>query len=207
MRKDKIIVRPESANLWWGIYGFCGKIGWEDLNLFYENEERIGGVCLNGKGYLRANLDDLKEDPEMRGFVEEVEKYLADNKCYYWYFYDDKDDEDFYEVSYLAPLNDKGVKPRFMDIWHPDEVIGISTIETGVKAWAKEHLKVEDCEVIIENNESLEDSLKSFEENEKLFGGDSKMEIKFSDDLIEELSQCWKKSKDEVLKKLENIIK
>lgn len=207
MEKVKIIVRPESANLWWGIYGFCEKTGWEDLNLFYDNEERIGGVCLNSKGYLRVGLEELKNEPDEKEFVEAVENYLADKKCHYWYYYDDKAAEDFYEVPYSAPKNDKDVKPCFMDIWHPDEGIGISTIESGIKAWAKEHLEIEDCEVKIENDESLEDSLKSFEDNKNLFGGESKIEIKFSDDLVEELSQHWKKTKDEVLRKLENSIK
>lgn len=207
MKKNKIIVRPESANLWWGIYGFCEKIGWEDLNLFDENEKRIGSVCLNGKGYLGAGLDDLKNDPEEKEFVEAIEKYLADNKCHYWYYYGDKGDGDFYEVSYFTPKNNKGVKPRFMDIWHPDEGIGISTIESAIKTWAKDHLRIVDCEIEIQNEESFEDSFKSFKENEELFGSDSKVEVKFADELIEELSLRWQKSKDEVLKKLENSIK
>jgi len=106
----------------------------------------------------------------------------------------------------LAPKNDKGVKPSFIEIWHPDEGIGISTIETGVKAFAKKHLGIEDCDIEIQNEESFEESLKSFKENEGLFGGDSKVEVKFADELIEELSQLWKKPKEEVLKKLENSI-
>ena len=207
MKKNKIIVRPESANLWWGIYGFCEKIGWEDLNLFYKNDERIGKVCLNSKNYLRAGLDDLKNDPEEKEFVDTIEKYLVDNKCHYWYYYDDKDDKDFYEVPYFAPQNDKGVKPRFMDIWHPDDRIGISTIETGVKAFAKKHLRIDDCEIEIQNGESFEESLRSFKENEEFFGGDSKVKVSFSDELIEELSKHWKKPKEEVLKKLEESIK
>ena len=207
MNKNKIIVRPESANLWWGIYGFCGKTGWEDLNLFYDNNERIGGVCLNGKAYLRAELDELKNNPEEKEFVEAIENYLVDNECHYWYYYDNKDDEDFYEVPYVAPRNSKGVKPRFMDIWHPDEGIGLSTIDSAVKTWAKQHLQIEDCEIKIENEEPLEESLKSFKENEELFGGNSRVKVKFTDGLIDELSQYWKKPKDEVLKKLESSIK
>lgn len=207
MEKTKIIVRPESGNLWWGIYGICEKVGWEDLNLFYENEERIGGVCLNGKDYLRDGIEQLLEDPEEQDYVEAIEKYLNDNKCYYWYFYDDEHDEDFYEVPYTAPKNEKGIKPRFLDIWHPDERIGLSTIDSGVKAFAKEHLGLEYCEIKIQNVESYEDSLKSFKENEKLlFGTESKARIKFSDELVEDLSRHWGKSKEEVLKKLESAI-
>lgn len=203
----KIIVRPESADLWWGIYGFCEKTGWEDLNLFYENDERIGGVCLNTKAYLRTALEDLKNSPGQEDFVDLIEQYLADNKCHYWYYYDDKNSDDFYEVPYTAPKNDKGVKPRFMDIWHPDEEIGLSTIETGVKTWAKQHLNIEDCEIEIQNEVPFEESLESFKEAEELFGDGSNIDIKFADELVDELSQYWKKPKDEVLKVLENSIK
>lgn len=206
MEKVKIIVQPESANLWWGIYGFCEKIGWEDLNIFYENGERIGSVCLNTKGYLKACLEDLKDDPDDAEFAEAIEAYLADTKCHYWYFYDNKDDEDFYEVPYLAPRNDQGVKPRFMDIWHPDEGIGISTIETAIKTWATKHLEIEACEIEIQNIESFEDSLDSFKENLELFGDGSKVEIVFADELVDELSELWKKPKQEVLKKLQNSV-
>lgn len=177
------------------------------MNLFYENDERIGGICLNSKSYLRAGLDDLRNDSEEKEFVDAIEKYLADNKCHYWYYYDDKDCENFYEVPYSAPKNEKGVKPRFMDILHPDEGIGLSTIESAVKTWAKEHLHIEDCEIEIQDEEPIEESLKSFKENEELFGGDSTVEVKFADELIDELSQHWKKPKEEVLKKLENSIK
>ena len=81
------------------------------------------------------------------------------------------------------------------------------TIESAIKTWAKDHLRIVDCEIEIQNEESFEDSFKSFKENEELFGSDSKVEVKFADELIEELSLRWQKSKDEVLKKLENSIK
>jgi len=203
----KIIVKPESSNLWWGIYGFFEKIRWEDMNLFYEKGVRIGEVCLNCKSYLRAGLDDLRNDSEEMEFVDAIEKYLADNKCHYWYYYDDKDSTDFYEVPYSAPINDKGVKPSFMNIWHPDERVGLSTIESGVKTWAKEHLRIEDCEIEIQNVESVDESIKSFEENREIFKNNSTIDVKFTDELIDDLSRHWKKSKKEVLKKLENSIK
>lgn len=202
----KIIVRPESENLWWGVYGFCEKTGWEDLNLFDENEELIGRVCLNSKSYLRAEVDNLKNIHEEKEFVEAIEKYLADNKCHYWYYYNEND-EGSHEISYLAPENNKGLKPIFMDIWHLDERIGISTINSAIKTWAKKHLGIKDCDVKIHNEDSVEHSLKTFIENEELFGSDSKIEMKFTDELIEDLSLYWKKPKDDVLQKLKNSIK
>lgn len=204
----KLIVKPESSNLWWGIYGLTEKIGWEDLNIFYENGERIGRFCLNTKEYLRAHLDDLKSDPDEVEFAKAVENYLNDNQFHYWYYYDKKGDEDFYEVPYQdVPKNEEGVKPRFMDIWHPNENIGISTIKTAVKEFGRKFLKEEITNVKIENAETFEESIKSFEENEKLFGGDNPIKISFSDELIDELSTHWEIPKDEVLSRLKKAIK
>lgn len=199
IEKVKIKVRPISANFRWGVYGFCEKAIWEDLEIFYKNDVRIGGVCLNCKTYLKDGLENLKEKPEEKEFAIAIEKYLSDNKCHYWYYYNNEFDEDFYEVPYNAPKNEKGEKPRFTDIWHPDKKIGISTVITGIQDFARVHLNIFDCEVEIFDTESYETSLKSFEENEKTFGEESKLEITFSDELIAELSTIWKKSEEEVL--------
>lgn len=134
----KLIVKPTSSSLWWGIYGLAEKCGWEDMTIFYEDGKRIGKVCLNTKGYLRSHLDDLKADPEEKEFANAIEEYLNDHQIHYWYYYDKRGAEDFYEVSYEdIPKNEEGVKPRFFDIWHPDENIGISTIKTAVKEFGK----------------------------------------------------------------------
>jgi len=207
MQNKKIIVKTQSSNLWWGIYGFCEKAGWEDLSLNFENEETIVRVCLNSKSYLRAGIEDLRNDNEDRDFVEAIENFLEDNKCHYWYYYNDREDKDFYEVPYDAPLNSIGVKPCFMDIWHPDEGIGISTIRSAVKSFAKQYLKLDNCEIEIDGIVPIDESLKSFKENEELFGGNSKVEIKFTDELIEDLSQYFKKTKEEILIRLNNSIK
>jgi hypothetical protein len=207
MEKRKIIVRPQSSTLWWGIYGLCEEVGWEDLSLFYENGEKIGKVCLNTKGYLRAGLEDLREDPEEKEFVKAIESYLTDDKCHYWYYYDDKNDADFYEVTYNAPQNNQGIKPRFTDIWHPDEGIRLSTIKSGVSAFALKHLEIANCQVGIQNGESLEEALKSFEEHKELFNVETPIKISFTDDLIKELAEHWQLSEDVVLKKLNKLVK
>ena len=55
--------------------------------------------------------------------------------------------------------------------------------------------------------ETIEESIKSFEENEKLFGGDNPVKISFSEDLINELSNHWEMSKEKVLSKLKKGLK
>lgn len=72
MNPINIIVKTTSSNLWWGIYGLTTKISWEDLNLFYGNEEKIGSVCLNTKKYLRDSLPDLQNDKDELEFITAV---------------------------------------------------------------------------------------------------------------------------------------
>lgn len=203
MKNNKIIVRTESSNLWWGIYGFCDKTGWEDLNLFDENNELIGGVCLNAKSYLQTEMESLRDDIEEKKYVEAIENYLEDNTCHYWYYYNNHNEE-VPEVPYTAPLNAKGAKPRFIDIWHPDKGIGISTIKTGVKAFAKRHLGIENCKVEVKCGETFEESIKSFRQNEEMQGRSTGTFVKFTDELVNELSKYWKKTAEEVLEKLKN---
>jgi hypothetical protein len=74
MNKVKLIVKTESANLWWGIYGFCEKIGWEDLKIFNDKGEKIGAFCLNAKQYLREGLDDLRSNPDENNFIQAIDK-------------------------------------------------------------------------------------------------------------------------------------
>lgn len=201
-----IIVKTESCNLWWGIYGFCDKTGWEDINLYSESGEKIGGFCLNTKSYLRAGLEDLEKRPEERDFVDATIKYLNDDTYHYWFYYDKPSDEDFYEVSFSAPSNIDGIKPRYIDVWHPDEKIDISTIESGASNFINRFLGFKDYEILIERM-SIEEALDEYKEHVKLFEGSDEAVIKFSDELIEELSILWKKPENEVLKRLNESLK
>jgi hypothetical protein len=202
-----LTVKPTSSNLWWGIYGLTEKIGWEDLNIFNANGEKIGFVCLNSRQYLRAELADLRNNPEDIAHATAIEVHLREIQISYWYYYDTEGSEDFYEVPYKAPKNPAGINPSALEIWHPHETIGISTIESAVKAFAKTFLDINDCQVKIENVEAFEKSVKSFRENEVLFSGDHPIEIEFSKELISELSTLWKKPKEEVLLRLKKSIK
>jgi len=206
MSQQKIIVKTESSNLWWGVYGFTEKVGWEDIELFYESGERIGYVCLNAKSYLRHSLDRLKNELDEKDFYEALQCYLTDYKCHYWFYYDKKKDEHFFEVPYEAPRNEEGTKPCLIDIWHPDESIDIETIESAISEFGSKFLKIQDCLVEVIHDVSLEEALVSFKENEERFGGKSAHEIIFSDELVTELSSLWKMSNDDVLKKLKESI-
>lgn len=207
MNKTKIKVTSESYNLWWGVYGFCEKVGWEDITIYDENGEKLAKASINSKDYMQSAIEDLEEEPGEKDFVLAIKNYLSANECVFWYFYNDKEADDFYEVDYLAPRNEKGVKPRFVDIWHPDDGIDLESIKTGVESFLKKHFAMEEVDIEIESNVSIEEAYESFIEHEKMFAGDSPVEIKFSDEIVEKLSKDWNKSKDEVIQKLEKLAK
>jgi hypothetical protein len=207
MDRLRLIVKSESANVWWGIYGFCEKTGWEDLNIFNDKDEKIGAFCLNAKRYLRQGVEDLRDDPNEHNFVHAIDKYLEDNRIHYWYYYNDSFDENFFEVAYEAPRNQKGEKPRYLDIWHPDESIDISTIQSATNDFASTFLKLDNVDIQIEEGEGLEESLKSYKEHLKHFGPNGQIEVAFKDDLVNQLSVLWDKSTEETLDKLRRAVK
>lgn len=189
-----------------GIYGLTEKIGWEDLILFFEDGRRIGRVCLQTKQYIRDGWDDVKKVKGAGDLAKAMEHYLNDNQFHFWYYYPNKGDEDFYEVPYAyAPKNKHGIKPSSIEIWHPDEQIGISTIKSAVKEFAQVFLHIENCTVKIENIEKYTDSIRSFTENEQFFGGAKPVQIAVSQEVITELSHLWGKTEEEVLAKLTEI--
>ncbi len=198
----KLYVKTESYNLWWGIYGICNKTGWEDLDVYDENDNKLVSFCLNTKDYLREAVEELKDDPEEAEFLEALERYLTDNEIYYWYYYKTQNSENFYEVEYSAPINEDGIKPSFTDLWHPDEGIGLSTIKTAVQAFIKKHFSF-DCEVDIICNISLEEAWKAYNEHFK----NRPLEVSFADELVSELSEYWKKPKEDVLQILKSSAK
>jgi hypothetical protein len=133
---------------------------------------------------------------------------LQDDQIHYWYYYDKKRSENIYEPSFEnAPKNIDGLKPKFIDIWHADENISLSTIKSAAREFAKKFLNINDCQVLISNVPNYEESVKAFEENKKLLGDVKQLKIEFSKELIDELSILWQKSKNEVLLKLQKTIK
>lgn len=199
-----ILVETESWNLWWGIYGLSEKSAWEDIRLYLENGEPIAAVCLLTKDMLKNSIEDLLQYPEDKEYVEAIERYLAKNEYHYWYYYSKKDSEDFTEVSFDAPKNEFGVKPSSIEIWLPCNGLDIESISLGVKSFAKDFLKLKECNVRITTTETIEDSLKSYIEREK----DIKLEnIVLGENVIENFSKIWGMSKKDTLERLYKSVK
>ena len=211
MENTTITARPTSSNFAWGIYGFCEKVLWEDIEIYNQKGERLAFPCLNSKVYLREALPDLRKEPEEQIFVKAIEKYLADNSCHYWYYYDrdGRDSKDFYEVSYWGPKNEAGIKPRSIEIWHPDERLGIESVKSGVKDFLARHLGIKNCEIVVDYNcgVSFEESLQEFKEHAALFLGEKSPKVEFSEDLVKELSHKWDQSPEKVLERLRKASK
>jgi hypothetical protein len=193
----KIVVRTTSADLWWGIYQITSNTGWEDLYLLDENGKNLAWFCLETKSHLWASLQAEKDDLDSLDFTNAVKSYLKCNKIHYWFTYDDKNSDNFHEVDFDAPKNCDGIKPNYIEIWHPDDSISLKTIIEAVENFAQVFLKLINCEVEIEDIPTLEASIESFTTR----GIPGK--IKFSDELIEQLSQVWNLPREGVLARLE----
>ncbi len=213
MKNNKIIVQADSFSFWWRICDLYEKSTYEDLRLFYGNNEKIGKVRVYGKGYFWGKNKHSKDCPEQKEYAAAIKKFIADDKCHFWYYYPQKADETFLDTIYMAPKNDKDMKPWRAEIWHPDQGIGLSTIISSVKAWAKEHLQIEDCEIEFQHDMPLEKSLELFKQEKEseilpmILLDYVIAEPKFTDELITGLSKYWNEPKEDILKKLEEAIK
>src|SRR5712691_9609428 len=114
-----IYVDVQHANFWWGLYGFTDLTDWEDLQ-FYEKRAGsffcIGKVCVCSKSYLEHTLIELQDDPGEKDYLQEIRQFLQDQVLLYRYFYDERDDKDFHEVSFEAQRNAHGVKTSYIEI-------------------------------------------------------------------------------------------
>ncbi|MEI7635743.1 MAG: hypothetical protein WCJ37_00425 [Syntrophus sp. (in: bacteria)] len=197
--EKKIITKIESYNLWWGIFGLCEKVGWEDLSLFNEKDEKLAAFCLCSKGYLLHVKETLTNDPEEKEFVEDIERFFKTGSVHFQYLYKSKDDKYFYEVPYDAPKNIDGIKPSYIEVWHPDEGIDLETIKDAVAAFCRKFLQFDNhIDIMIEEDISFEEALESFKEH-VVCCHDGDIQYKFSEDLIAELQKRWQSSREKVL--------
>lgn len=195
----KILVHPTSSNLMWGIYGLTEKVGWEDLRLYDEIGRNIGTVCLNTKSYLRQGLKELKDDPQEGEFVLAIEAYLKDNKIHFWQYQNYHQEIHAKEASHISSLIQKDNDLISIDIWHPDEAIGVSTIINGIKMFAHKYLEIDNCQVKFENFENIEQSIKSFKEETTIFKKQNQIKIALSKELVTDLSILLHKSEEAIL--------
>ncbi|GGA18265.1 hypothetical protein GCM10008018_72780 [Paenibacillus marchantiophytorum] len=196
-------------NYWWGIYGFSGLEGWEDIIIYEKKDQeytRLGSTCICSKNYLRDGLESLENDAEEKDFVEHIKEHLVGNEIQYYYYYDGPNDEDFYELPYEnLPKNEYNIKPRSFEIWHPDKGINQKTINECVQEICLRFFNIKAISIEYYETVTTEEACLSYLEERTRWA--NAKEFVFADNLIEDLMNKMSKSKDEVLKILNNSIK
>ncbi|NUU79797.1 hypothetical protein [Paenibacillus xylanilyticus] len=197
-KHSKVYVRTNSYDLWWGVYGLSHLTGWEDIRIYSDanGENRIGFVCICTKNYLEHGLEDMESDPEELHFVNSIRTYLADDQIHFHYYYDNPSDEDFYELPYTdLPTNELGVKPRGLEMWHPNRGIDIGVIEECVTLFCRKFLDMEVGEIHFKEPIDLNEAVQSYTKHMETFNGN----IAFSDDLVKNMMGQLSKSEEEVM--------
>ncbi|SFF12281.1 hypothetical protein SAMN04487969_114153 [Paenibacillus algorifonticola] len=207
--KKEIYVKVTSMNYWWGVYGLDDLTGWEDIILYEKKDEqynRLGSTCICTRVYLESAVKDLKKDRSEKAFVEKINKCLLGNSISYHYYYDKTGDEDFYELPFNnLPLNEKGVKPRSFEMWHPDERINEETIRQCVVEFCSRFLNIEPLSIHFYEAVAFEEARASFEMEQERWG--SMKKIVFSDGAVSQLVQKASKPRNKILAMLKNSLR
>ena len=201
MSKKKLIIRTTSYNFWWTNYGLSECAGWEDMWIFDENGNYISFVCVQTLPYLEATKQELEMDNEFDEYYNEVTHFLKNKNTYYKFYYADKNDiENFYELPFNAPKNDKGIKPTSFEIWINRKTLNMVSAIFALKEFAKDFLGINDCQIGFEKVMSLDEALKNIEK-ETVFN-----QVEFSNDVVNKLSKALNLSKEHVIEKLKRSL-
>lgn len=133
-----------------------------------------------------------------------LNNFLKYKKVAYKYWYDDSRNDDFYEVPFEAKRNELGIKPSYIEIWHPNSVIDEQVIKECVVLFCEDFLKISIEEVIFKSIVSIEEAIQEYIKECKLFSNG--INIKFSESLISKLEEKWDKPQNEVVKILNKSI-
>ena len=199
---QEMYIDVRHLDFWWGIYGFTRATSWEDL-IFYEKKAddfvRIGAVCVCSRSYLASGLADLEDDPREEDFVKEIKQFLQNGVIAYQYWYDEPDAEDFYEVSFEAERNEKGVKPKYIEMWYPGDGIDMHAVEVCTIAFCAKFLNMQVSTVHLKDAPPFEQTAAEYRKHMAIFS-DGPVPIAFTDELVEALGKQWKMSKEDVRK-------
>lgn len=198
---NDIFIKTNSLDLWWGIYGLAPLTGWEDIYLLdssEENAKRLGYFCVCTKNYLGNDLEDLEQDPEEKQFVEQIKLYLEDDTIHYNYGYDNPLDDDFFQLSYYnLPRNKLGIKPSYIEMWHPNIGIDKQVIEECVREFCLNFLNVKVNQIHYIEAISIEKAINTYTERITEFRG--KIDIEFTENLVQTMMKKLSKTKEEVI--------
>lgn len=200
MRSNQIYFSIESMNFWWGIYGLTHKVVWEDITLYNKiNHEyiKLASTCICTRAYLENCLEELEEDIDEKEYVNEINKFLRGNEILFHYAYDEPENKDFYEIPFDVERNERGIKPCYIEVWNTSNMIDEGVIKECVILFCKKFLGLVIDKVIFKDVVTIEEATKDYIKHCEMFGGGLKMT--FSDELLKQLEEEWKKPREKVL--------
>lgn len=166
---DTLYVHIRHWLFWYGNYGFCDKSCNDEITIFADEEKSIElgyfeittNVSLE---YLLENEIDKLNDKE---FYYEIENFLkSDSSIYYSYIYPRDKEDILNQVKHKAPVNIKGLKPVYIQMWTKlSQSWDIEEIKGCVKILAKEFLDLEINRVEILDTPTYEATRLSYEED------------------------------------------
>lgn len=207
MKKMNIYVEVTHFDFWWGILGFCNNTSWEDVILYQKwgkGYRKLAWTCICTKPYFESALEDLKNEPDEKEFVEEITEFLNSDQIRYNYYYDKLNDTDFYEVPYEALRNENNIKPRSIETWYPSNGVDKSVINNCARAFCEKFLDIEVVSVEFKEVISLEDAMNSYIDHMKIWEQNPK--VVFSDSLIQQVESEMNIPKEKILEILNRSI-
>jgi hypothetical protein len=126
-----IFVKTESLNFWWSVYGLEPSYS-EDVTLYFRDKNGVKIIHSTGiitRGFFRTfkeiggDIVHLRE--ECAPFNRTLDDLLNATTILYGYHYDSPHYHDFHEVEFEAKRNSQGVKPSYIEIFHPAEEMNI----------------------------------------------------------------------------------
>ena len=203
---NTVYAKTNALNLWWGVYGIMKLEGWEDVAVYTEDDRWIASFSLETKSYLRLVVEEDREDAEAQGFVQRLERFLADTIVDYRYYYDVPGSASFYEVPYEAPRNGNGVKPSFADMMYPVEGIDLSAVRNATATYLKDHFGVQQVRVVISDEITFEEALTEYWEEARFRTQEDGEMIRFTEAQITHLSQVWGVSLSEAEQRVQQAV-
>lgn len=203
-----VYIDVRHLNFWWGFYGFCNATSWEDMIIYRKwgkSYRKLAWTCICTKPYFESGLEDLKNDPDEKDFVEEITDFLDSSQIRYHYYYDKPNSRNFYEVPYEAQRNGDNIKPSSIETWYPSNGVDKAVLEKCAIEFCKKFLGIEVDSVEFKEVILFEDALNKYLEEMKRW--ENNPQIIFTDSLIEQMESEMNISKEKALEILNRSIK
>jgi len=164
---DTLYIHVRHWLFWYGVYAFCDKSCNDEITVYLDAEKQnelayFEITTITSLEYLIHNEIDKLEDAEL---YNEVEEFLKSNSdIYYTYIYPRDDVDVLYQVKHYAPVNEKGHKPIYIEMWSKlVKCWDINEIKKCVKILAKEFLNEDISNVEILDIPTYEEARMSYE--------------------------------------------